>query len=78
VVRRGHVCLLSNRKSEGRGNHDHERAAIHHAKILRLFGRHVERREQAFREGASVAVVDADEASFITGAALPIDRGTTA
>ena len=25
-------------------------AAIHHAKILRLFGRYVERLEQAFRE----------------------------
>jgi NAD(P)-dependent dehydrogenase (short-subunit alcohol dehydrogenase family) len=58
----GHVCLLSDRKSEGRGDNDHERAAIHHAKILRLFGRHVERLEQAFREGASVAVVDVDEA----------------
>jgi hypothetical protein len=26
-------------------------AAIHHSKILRLFGRYVERLEQAFREG---------------------------
>jgi NAD(P)-dependent dehydrogenase (short-subunit alcohol dehydrogenase family) len=60
----GHVCLLSDRKSEGRGDNDHERAAIHHAKILRLFGRHVERLEQAFREGASVAVVDVDEAGM--------------
>jgi hypothetical protein len=59
---RGHVCLLSNRKSGGRGDSDHEHAAIHHAKILRLSGRHVERREQAFREGASAAVVDVDEA----------------
>jgi NAD(P)-dependent dehydrogenase (short-subunit alcohol dehydrogenase family) len=63
VVLRGHVCLLSKRKSGGRGNNDHERAAIHHAKILRLFGCHVERLEQAFREGASVAVVDVDEAA---------------
>ena len=37
-------------------------AAIHHAKILHLFDRYVERLDQTFREGASVAVVDVDEA----------------
>src|SRR4030095_4764348 len=64
------------------GDNDHERAAIHHAKILRLFGRHVERLEQAFREGASVPSRLASRparcpsTSVQAGESQPIQNGT--